>query len=555
MNTRISIFSRRGAYLLRLALLSVLAGCAIWLGTGSQVNYTKTVAPANPLPDLHGQAAVEYLKQAGLYDTLAEAMAAARYNADALPSPDAYQFSNPAQSLRATFTSSGGRITSSKGGRDRELTFKLIGYGYGSRITNLDSRNIVARQNRIEHEYSQQKQSEIQNPKSEIVEWFVNSHAGIEHGFTLPEPPPTERGGDEALRVKMEIGGDFEPRLDAMGQVVSFACGRGGGELTYNKLLVYDAREREVAARFELEGRRLAIVVEDGEAEYPVTIDPLFTQQAKLTASDGAASDEFGVSVAISGDTAVVGAPGPSTGAPKPPGAVYIFMRNATTTPPSWTQQAKLTPSDSAASDGFGSSVAIDGDTVVVGAFPGSFDEGFGQGVAYIFVRDATTTPPSWTERQKLSASDGAEKDGFGGSVAIDGGTLVVGAAFANIGGKFGQGAAYVFVRSGTTWSQQQKLTASDGKSGDSFGESVAIDGDTVVIGAPGPPTVSTRPPGAAHIFVRDATTTLPRSTERQKLTASDSAASDSFGSSVAIDGDTVVVGALPGSVDEGFGQ
>src|SRR5262249_11544804 len=147
---------------------------------------------------------------------------------------------------------------------------------------------IVARRNRIEHEYSQ---SAIPESQSAIKEWFVNGETGIEHGFTLPEPPPAERGGDETLRVEMKIGGDFKPRLDAAGQTVSFACWRGGGELTYNKLRVYDAREREVAARFELEGKRLAIVVEDGEAEYPLTIDPLIAQQAKLTASDGAASD------------------------------------------------------------------------------------------------------------------------------------------------------------------------------------------------------------------------------------------------------------------------
>src|SRR5262245_37740077 len=132
MSTCISIFSRRGAHLLRLALLSVLVGCAICLLLRGQVNYTKTVAPANPLPEMSGQAAVEHLKREWLYNTLAEAMAAARYNADPLPSPDAYQFSNPAQSLRATFTSSGARVVSSPCGRDRELTFKLIGYGYGS---------------------------------------------------------------------------------------------------------------------------------------------------------------------------------------------------------------------------------------------------------------------------------------------------------------------------------------------------------------------------------------------------------------------------------------
>src|SRR5262245_25668667 len=443
MNTRISIFSRRGAYLLRLALLSVLAGCAIWLGTGSQVNYTKTVAPANPLPDLHGQAAVEYLKQAGLYDTLAEAMAAARYNADALPSPDAYQFSNPAQSLRATFTSSGGRITSSKGGRDRELTFKLISYGYGSRITNLDSRNIVARQNRIEHEYSLKKESAIPESQSAIKEWFINSKGGIEHGFTLPEPPPTERGGDEALRVEMEIGGDFEPRLDTAGQTVTLACGGGNcGELTYKKLRVYDAREREVAARFELEGKRLAIVVEDGEAEYPVTIDPLLAQQAKLTASGGAASDSFGASIAISGDTVVVGAPFAT--ADNKLGAAYIFVRDAMT----WTQQQKLTAGDGADSGLFGFSVAIDGDTVVVGSPAPASPWDYGGSAAYIFTRSETT----WTQQQKLTGGF----QNFGSSVAIDGDTVVVGSLFDD---SF-RGAAYIFSSIAMTWPLQQKLVS-----------------------------------------------------------------------------------------------
>src|SRR5215813_5315136 len=220
-----SYVSHRIKLSLRLISVLILAGCALWLGLRVPVNHPKTVASANPLPTLHGQAAVEHLKQEGLYDTLAEAMAAARYNADGLPSPDAYQFYNPAQSLRVTFTSSGARIASSKGERERDLTIKLIGYGYGSRMTGLDSQNIVARQNRVEHEYA--PHSPLPIPHSPIQEWFVNSEAGIEHGFTLPEPPPTERGGDEALRVEMEIGGDFNPRLDAAGQAVSFACGRG----------------------------------------------------------------------------------------------------------------------------------------------------------------------------------------------------------------------------------------------------------------------------------------------------------------------------------------
>src|SRR5262249_62275459 len=155
-------------------------------------------APSNPLRNLHGQAAVEHLKQEGLYDTLAEAVATARYNADHLPSPDAYQFSNPAQGLRATFTSSGARIVSSPGGRERDLTIKLIGYGYGSRMTGLGSQNIVARQNRVEHEYAPHSPLPIPHPP--IQEGFVNSQAGNEHGITLPEAPPTQRKGDEGPR-------------------------------------------------------------------------------------------------------------------------------------------------------------------------------------------------------------------------------------------------------------------------------------------------------------------------------------------------------------------
>src|SRR5262245_42173014 len=227
MTTNNSYFSHRITLILRLISVLILAGCALWLGFRVPVSHLKTVAPANHLPNLQGQAAFEYLKQEGLYGSLTDAMAAARYNADPL-APGAYQFSNPSQGLRATFGSSGARITSSKGGRDRELTFKLIGYGYGSRRTGLDSQNIVARQNRIEHEYSLQKQSATPKSQSAIKEWFVNSDAGIEHGFTLSEPPSAERGGDGALRVEVEIGGDFEPRLDAAGQTVSFACECGG---------------------------------------------------------------------------------------------------------------------------------------------------------------------------------------------------------------------------------------------------------------------------------------------------------------------------------------
>ena len=270
----------------------------------------------------------------------------------------------------------------------------------------------------------------------------------------------------------MEVGGDFEARLDAARLAVTFACECGAGELTYDKLKVYDARGHEAPARFELKGKRLAIVVEDGGAEYPLTIDPMlalqatttFSQQAKLTASDGDNNDFFGISVAIDGDTAVAGAP-LDNGDLSNQGAAYVFTRSGTT----WTEQQKLTASDGKANDLFGTSVAIDGDTVVAGA-PG--DGGTANsGAAYVFTRSGTT----WTEQQKLTASDGAANDLFGASVSIDGDTAVVGAPNDD-GGTINQGAAYVFTRSGTTWTEQQKLTASDGAANDFFGASVAID-------------------------------------------------------------------------------
>jgi hypothetical protein len=519
-----------------MATALILAGCALWLGLQVPVNHARSGATANPLPDLHGHQAVEHLKQEGLYNTLAEAVAAARYNADPMPSPDAYRFSNPAQALRATFTSSGARFVSSKGRWDRELAIKLIGYGYGSRMTALDSRNIVARRNRIEHEYSV-KESATRNPRSAIKEWFVNSEAGVEHGFTLPERPPTDRAGSEALRVEMEIGGDFEPQLDAAGQAVTLGCGCGADGLTYDKLRVYDARHREMAARFEREGKRLAIVVDDRQAEYPLTIDPLFAQQAKLTASDGAAEDRFGALVAISGNTAVVGAPYANTGGWGYQGAAYVFVRSGTT----WTQQQKLTASDGAAYDYFGASVAISENTVVVGAINANSY----QGAAYVFARSGTT----WIQQQKLMASDAADFDQFGLSVAINGNTVAVGAPNADIGWNEEQGAAYIFARSGTTWTQQQKLTASEGLYGDYFGVSTALSQDTLVVGATGSNSYSFQ--GAAYVFARSGTIW----TQQQKLMASDGTDSDFFGSSVAISGDTLVVGAYNANFGSNEGQ
>jgi hypothetical protein len=140
----------------------------------------------------------------------------------------------------------------------------------------------------------------------------------------------------------------------------------------------------------------------------------------------------------------------------------------------SWTEQQKLVASDGAAGDHFGFSVALSGDTALIGAN----QDDSRRGAAYVFVRSGTT----WTEQQKLVASNRSENDGFGASVAISGDTALVGASGDNSGAFLG-GSAHVFVRSGATWTEQQELVASDSSTGDAFGTTVSLSGDTALFG------------------------------------------------------------------------
>ena len=241
---------------------------------------------------------------------------------------------------------------------------------------------------------------------------------------------------------------------------------------------------------------------------------------AKLTAADAAPGDVFGENVAIDGDTVVVGARGDNNVT----GAVYVFRAS------DGEQLAKLTATNGAAGDHFGHSVAIDGDTVVVGARGANSVTG----AAYVF-----HTTDGWDTHTeiKLTASDGASEDLFGQSVAIDAGAgaVVVGASQSRKAG--GTGAAYLFrtTDGGATYGQLAKLTAADAAAGDGFGWSVAIDSGTIVVGAYGDDDAA----GAAYVF-----RTSDDGIVYSKLTASDAAADDQFGVSVAIDGATVVVGA-----------
>jgi hypothetical protein len=355
--------------------------------------------------------------------------------------------------------------------------------------------------------------------------------------------------------------------------------------LRYSQLKVWDANRREVSARFEVQGERISILVADAGAAYPLTIDPLITsQEAKLTAVDGAATDNFGFSVALAGDTALVGASNDDTagganagsayvfvrsgtawsqqakltaadgaaydylgffvalagdtalvgamGDDSAAGAAYVFVRNGT----AWSQQAKLTASDGAPNDYFGYSVAIAGETALVGAYFDVTATGANTGSAYVFVRSGT----AWSQQAKLTAADGAIADNFGKSVALAGDTALVGAPGDDTAGGADAGSAYVFVRSGTAWSQQAKLTAADGAASDQLGGSVALTSDTALVGAERADTAGGANAGSAYVFVRSGTAW----SQQAKLTAADGAASDRFGNSVALAGDTALVGA-----------
>ncbi len=243
-----------------------------------------------------------------------------------------------------------------------------------------------------------------------------------------------------------------------------------------------------------------------------------WNQEQKLVPSDGLPGDTFGNAVAIQGDVAIVGAPSHSAG-PDFSGAAWVFRFDGST----WVEEQKLTGSDAAPQDSFGSSVALSGTLACVGAV----NSGVG-GAAYAF-RD---TGSSWVEEQRMVASDAAAGDSFGSSVGASGEMVVVGAPFDNSN----RGAAYVFRTDGASWAQEAKLVAADGASFHSFGQSVSAEGDLVVAGATG----STQDRGAAYVF-RRATTAWAQA---QKLTASDGAQSDFLGWAASVSKGMVVVGA-----------
>lgn len=263
-------------------------------------------------------------------------------------------------------------------------------------------------------------------------------------------------------------------------------------------------------------------------------------QVIKLTASDAAAGDQFGISVALDGDVAVVGAVNDDD-AGTSSGSAYVFSRNQGG-PDNWGEVKKLTASDAAASDMFGERVSVSGDVVIVGAAEDD-DDGLSSGSAYVFFRNQGG-PDNWGEIAKLTASDAAAGDRFGGSVAASGDVAVVGAREDDDDGT-SSGAVYLFYRNQggpDNWGEVVKQTASDAASGDALGWYVAVSGDIAVAGAIGDDD-NGNGAGAAYVFMRNEGG-ADNWGEVAKLLASDGAGGDEFGGSVALSGDVALVGA-----------
>ena len=269
-----------------------------------------------------------------------------------------------------------------------------------------------------------------------------------------------------------------------------------------------------------------------GEATSPLALDPFLVEQQRLTASDAAGGDRFGFHVAIDGDTAVVGSYASSPGGLDGAGAAYVYVRTNGT----WSEQQKLSASDAGSGDHFGIGVDIDADTIIVGARRADHSGLSDAGAAYVFTRANGT----WTEQQKVTASDAEGGDYYGKSVAVDGDTVAVGAHHDDHGGESFVGSAYVYTRSSGTWTEQQKLTASDGAEYDEFGWSVDVEANTTIVGAIEDNFGGMTDAGAAYVYTRSNGTW----SERQKLTTSDAAERDKFGYSVDIDNDSAVIGA-----------
>jgi len=412
-------------------------------------------------------------------------------------------------------------------GTNDSFTMELAGIGRTGKFQNAEPGTIQTSPDRLE----------IVRP--EYTEWYRMEGTGIEQGMTVDTRP----SGNGTLLVRFSLAGDLQPVL--VGQTLVF-FDAAGPVVNYGGLAAYDAAGRKLPASLSLSSDTLTWQIDDRNAVYPIVVDPwIASQKATLTASDAASGAWFGYSVAISGNTAVIGANVATVNSKSYAGQAYVFTNNGGT----WSQTAILNATDVEEEASFGQSMAIseDGDTVLIGAYHATANSKFYAGQAYVFTRNSGT----WSQTAILNASNAGNMAQFGNSAAIsgDGNIAIIGANWASVNSKDEAGQAYVFTRNSGTWSQTAILNATDAAAYAYFGYSSAIsgDGNTVVIGAHGAAVNTKSSAGQAYVFTKNGGTW----SQTAILNATDAAASAYFGYSSAItdDGDTAVIGAYSATV------
>jgi hypothetical protein len=481
---------------------------------------------------------------------------------------------NARQGLTASFGARGATV-STRDGEHASIALQAIGSGTALHAVGLAQP--LVQSNRVEYR------------RGVATEWFANGPAGVEQGFTIGTKPTGATNG--ALTLTLGLSGTLTARPGKDGGLVLTGAG-GKAVLRYGDLSVTDARGRSLPAHMTVGHGRLLISVDAGGAHYPLTVDPLMSV-AELYASSGLENEELGYSVAVSGKTVVAGAPGATVGGKAGAGAVYVFSEGTS----GWetkTQDTELLPSTSETEAGFGHSVAISGKTIVVGA-PNATGIGPKNGAAFVFSEPEggwASASPLHQTKKLLDSEDQVSGPEFGKSVAIDGETIVVGSPhYVNYIYKTQtfreypeDGATFIFAEPSGGWAkggaeQYQSFTLQESEKeyleyeeDDLFGASVAIgetDGEqTVVVAVPDARVNGQFKQGIVFLFKRPSTGwTIPvpdrenpklpdrlEESPNASLTISDGVANEQFGGAfgfvasigqtLAISGNTIIAGA-----------
>ena len=502
-----------------------------------------------------------------------------------------YQAFNRSQNIVAKFDNRGVHLRpNTKDESVWHLTLSIVGLGQSGAVQPLnftgDSPVHVAG-NRIEF------------TRGGLAEWYENSEKGLEHGITIFTSPVRPKGKPSSLVIEMQLTGSLVPRLRRNAKSLTLYDKNDSAVLQYDGLKVWDSRDRILPAELRVtagkgddHSYRVAIAVDDSQAVYPITVDPVFSYAKKLVRLEWSWHVQFGESVALNENIALVGSTNAGRDLVGTTGAAYVYYRNFEGN--AWGLAKKITASNGVSGDRFSSSMAINGNTAVVcsngndhnRAYVYYRDQGgadnWGQVKiismnAYIFYNSAAIEADTlavgtneydnggnvgavflynrnlggldaWGLVKKITAEDGTSGNYFGGAVAIDGDMIAVGAYGDETNGSK-SGAVYIFERNvggPDNWGQVVKILPSDGSEGDNFGYALSLKGDTLVVGAWLDDDNGLNS-GSAYVFQRDHGG-INTWGQVKKLIADDVNEGDWFAESISMDGDTVVIGARPGA-------